>query len=261
MNVFSVMIVKTCLVFMLLLSVWNPADAQADQPLELVRITCIPEMRYLEIENKDFPSEATTWVWSGFEAKEKDQKAGRKKRWGILRTHDLYPPEKLAYQCKLPESVYELTITKDESSAHGQCGASPTATINLKRNGKDWISNVLFGNGDCFGRPTIASVAINDGKEGWDVRNLLICVKSNQEGVLDTCKYLKERDGAENISWEDFKEELKKMKAHGASEAEITAALMTMTPKPVMDMKEVPITQEAIASYLKSADSERSGKP
>jgi hypothetical protein len=233
---------------------WSPAEARADQPLELVRITCMPEMRYFEVESKDYPSEASTWIWSGFEVKEKDEKSGRKKRWRILKGHDLYPPEKLAYQCKLPESTYELTVTKDEARASGQCGGAPTATINLKRNGKDWISNVLFGNGDCFGRPTIASVAINDGKEGWDVRNMLICVKANQEGMLDNCKYLKETDEAKFIPGE----EIKAMKLRGASEAEIVKALI---PDSVMKMKEVPITQEAIAGYLKTAISERTGQP
>ena len=95
MNVSSDMIAKTILFLMLMFSVWNHADAQADQPLELVRITCIPEMRYFEVESKDYPSEATTWIRFGFEVKEKDEKAGRKKRWRILKERGLYPPEKL----------------------------------------------------------------------------------------------------------------------------------------------------------------------
>ena len=234
---------------------WSPAEARADQPLELVRITCIPEMRYFEVESKDYPSEATTWIRFGFiNGKEKDEKAGRKKRWKILTARGLYPPEKLAYQCKLPESTYDVTITKPEPQASGACGASPTATINLKRNGQTWISNVLFGNDGCFELPTIASVAINDGKEGWDVRNMLVCVKSNQEGVLDTCKYLTETDEAKFIPGE----EIKAMKLRGASEEEIVKALI---PDSVMKMKEVPITQETIASYLKTADSEKTGQP
>ena len=233
---------------------WSPAEARADQPLELVRITCIPEMRYFEIESKDYPSEATTWIWFGFEVKEKHERAGRKKRWRILKEHGLYPPEKLVYQCKLPESTYELVMAKDEPRASGECGAAPIATMNLLRNGQEWVSHVLFGSGDCFKRPTIASVAINDGKEGWDVRNMLVCVKSNQEGVLDNCKYLKETDEAKFIPGE----EIKAMKLRGASEAEIVKALI---PDSVMKMKEVPITQETIASYLKTAISERTGQP
>jgi hypothetical protein len=211
-------------------------------------------MRYFEIENKNYPSESTTWIRFGFEVKEKDEKAGMKRRWKILKDHDLYPPEKLAYQCKLPESTYDLVVTKDESQASGACGGAPTATINLKRNGKKWISNVLFGNGDCFERPTISSLAINDGKEGWDVRNMTICVKANQAGVTDTCKYIPETDEAKFIPGD----EIKKMKARGASEAEIVEALI---PKPVMTMKEVPITQEAIAAYLNQAGSEKTGQP
>lgn len=246
---------KPSLALVMLLSVWNPADALADQPLELVRITCIPEMRYLEVENKDYPSEATTWIQFGFiNGKEKDAKAGMKKRWKILRERGLYPPENLVYQCKLPESTYEVVIEKDDPRASGECGGSPTATINLKRNGKDWISKVLFGNGDCFERPTISSVAINDGKEGWDVRNMTICVKANQAGGMDACKYLPETDEAKFIPGD----EIKKMKARGASQAEILEALV---PKPVMKMKEVPITQEVIADYVGTAKGDISGQP
>jgi hypothetical protein len=255
MNVSSGVIVKTCLVLMLLLSVWNPADAQADQPLELVRITCIPEMRYFEVESKDYPSKATTWIRFGFiNGKEKDAKAGEKKRWRILKERGLYPPENVIYQCKLPESTYELVMVKDQSRETGECGGAPTATMTLKRNGQEWVSHVLFGNTDCFGRPTVASVAINDGKEGWGVRNMLICVKSNREGAPDTCKYLQETDEAKFIPGE----EIKAMKLRGASEAEIVKALI---PDSVMKMKEVPITEETIASYLKTADSERPGQP
>jgi hypothetical protein len=240
---------------MVMLSVWNPADAQADQPLELVRITCIPEMRYFEVESKDYPSEATTWIWFGFiNGKEKDEKAGRKKRWRILKERGLYPPEKLVYQCKLPESTYELTMAKGAPRASGQCGAAPTATMNLKRNGQDWVSNVLFGNSDCFRRPTISSIAINDGKEGWDVRNMLICVKANREGAIDDCKYLPETDEAKFIPGE----EIKAMKLRGASEEEIVKALI---PDSVMKMKEVPITQETIEGYLKTATGESTGQP
>jgi hypothetical protein len=244
MNVSYDMVAKTILFLMLMLSVWNPADARADQPLELVRITCIPEMRYFEIESKNYPSEATTWIWSGFEVKEKDEKAGRQKRWRILKERGLYTTEKLVYLCKLPESTYELVMTKGLTRASGECGGAPTATMNLKRNGQDWVSHVLFGNGDCFKRPTIASLAINDGKEGWDVRNMLVCVKSNQEAAMDDCRYLKETDEATFIPGA----EIKAMKLRGASEADIVKALI---PDSVMKMKEVPLTQETIAGYLK----------
>ena len=252
MNVSSDVIVKTSLFLMVLLSVWNPVAVQADQPLELVRITCIPEMRYFEVESKDYPSEATTWIRFGFEVKEKDEKAGRKKRWTILKERGLYRPEKLIYQCKLPESTYELVMEKGEPRASGECGGAPTATMTLKKNGQEWVSHVLFGSTDCFRRPTIASVAINDGKEGWDVRNMLVCLKSNQEGVQDTCKYLKETDEAKFIPGE----EIKAMKLRGASEEEIVKALI---PDSVMKMKEVPITEETLASYLKTADSKGAG--
>ena len=83
---------------------------------------------------------------------------------------------------------------------------------------------------------------------------MLVCVKSNQEGVQDTCKYLKETDEAQFIPGE----EIKAMKLRGASEAEIVKALI---PDSVMKMKEIPITEETITSYLKTASNERMGPP
>ena len=83
---------------------------------------------------------------------------------------------------------------------------------------------------------------------------MLICVKSNQEEGMDNCKYLKETDEAKFIPGAEIKE----MKLRGASEEEIVNALI---PKSVMNMKEVPITQETIEGYLKTAISERTGQP
>jgi len=180
-----------------------PPLAWSDQPMDAVRITCIPEMRYFEFEYKELPSEATDYIATGFEVQEK--KPQIQKRWNILKKQGLYSPQKLTYECKLPKSTYRLSGNRGEASA-GRCGSAPDISISLTHNGGSFISDVLFGPA-CFERPSIDRVAIFDGEEGWAVRNVTVCVRGNAPNVLDYCKYL---DGLPTISRSKIEEFLKK---------------------------------------------------
>ena len=149
--------------------------AWADQPMDVIRITCIPEMRYFEFEYKELPSEATDWVIDGYGALEKKPQV--EKRVNVLKRYGLFDAQKLHYECKLPQSTYTLTGGAYENEI----------TVSLTHNGSSFISDVLVGP-TRFGKPSIERVAIFDTRDALTNRNVTICVLGNAPGVLDNCK-------------------------------------------------------------------------
>ena len=160
--------------------------AWADQ-LDVIRVTCIPEMRYFEFEYKELPSEAVNYIDSGFEVLERNRATQIKKRWNNLKKFGFHSPKQLVLECKLPGSTYKLTADQGAASASGMCGSDPDISINLTHNGGSFISDTLLGP-VCFEKPSIDRVEIYDGKEGWGDRNVTVCVRGNAPGVLGNCK-------------------------------------------------------------------------
>ena len=91
----------------------------------------------------------------------------------------------------MPESIYKITTTQSSPSAHGQCGAAPSITLSLYKDGELIINKVIFGD-DCFGGPSLMSVEISDGLQGWDSRQMNLCVAGNKG---QSCKFLSETYG------------------------------------------------------------------
>ena len=112
-------------------------QAQADYEADFVRVTCVPQSRYFEIEYKPLHSnvvdggdhfDSNVWAKQGY-----------------------LSPSKLRYECQLPDSKYVVTSTKPESGGNGMCGADPEIRLNLARNGRLLVKDVVFG-GACMGR-------------------------------------------------------------------------------------------------------------
>jgi hypothetical protein len=156
------------------------SDAWADYSVDFIRITCIPETRYFEVEYKSVPGDAV-FIGAGFEKKAIQQ------RLKIWRKHGYYDPSALLYECKLPDSTYLVTSIQPPGSERGMCGAEPRITLNFSRNGDTWLNNVTFGS-DCFGGPTVTQIAIRDGQEGWDSRTADLCIAS--PNVPEFCEFL-----------------------------------------------------------------------
>lgn len=153
--------------------------ALADMSIDLLRITCVPELRYFEIEAKSYSILAEA-VAHGFESFAPE---GINKRLRLLEQQGLYSPTNLKYTCKLPETTYELTATQPPASERGMCGASPTASFSLRANNEEWFRNVLLNEG-CFDRPSVLSVTISDGKQGWTGRReMIVCLKDKSVGA------------------------------------------------------------------------------
>lgn len=150
-------------------TVQAPSDTpeKNGRSVDFVRITCIPQLRYLEIETLTDPvlKTAITKNLSVEEAKKRMEKYG------------LFLPNNLKYTCKLPETTYELTVTQSSSSESGMCSSPPASSFSLLANGKGWFRDVSL-NEDCANRPSVTSLIISDGKQYWNSRReMILCVK------------------------------------------------------------------------------------
>jgi hypothetical protein len=160
--------------------------ARADWSLEFVRITCIPEARYFYFEYKPVsgPAALTDTQF--------DEKMQRE-RMRIWQRHGFFDPRSLERECRLPESTYKLITSQPPAREQGMCGGAPQITLNLFRNGTAFFKDVVFGD-DCFGGPSVVSVEITDGLEGWDTRQMTVCI-SPAVGEARMCKFLSETYG------------------------------------------------------------------
>jgi hypothetical protein len=135
-------------------------SAIADWSMDFVRITCIPEARYFRIEYAPISGSAAL-----LETQSDDKQ--RSQRMLAWKKHGYYEATNLQYECRLPESTYNISAVQTPESEHGMCMAAPQITLSLFRNGIPILDKVIFGN-DCFGGPTVVSTEVTDGLEGWD---------------------------------------------------------------------------------------------
>lgn len=169
---------KTLIAGAMLVFLTTPAVTLADMSIGLLRITCVPELRYFEVEAKSYSLLAEA-IAHGFENFSPE---GVSKRLKLLEQQGLYSPAHLKYTCALPESTYELTATQPPASERGMCGASPTASFSLRVNGKEWFRDVAL-NEVCLDQASVLSVTISDGKQGWTGRReMIVCLKEKAAG-------------------------------------------------------------------------------
>jgi hypothetical protein len=167
-----------------ILAILFPPMCQADWYYDFVRITCIPEARYFQFEAKSIEG-SYVLMETQFNEKLKRQRLAAWIKKGY------YDPSRLEFKCHMPESTYLIKASQPSPSARGQCGGAPSITLSLYKDGELMIDSVIFGN-DCFGRPSVRSVEISDGLQGWDTRQMIVCVSGN---LKDSCKFLSETYG------------------------------------------------------------------
>lgn len=96
-----------------------------------------------------------------------------------------FDPSKLNFECRMPESTYKIIATQPSGSPRGQCGAAPSITLSLIRNGEPYLSNVTFGD-DCFGGPSVYRFEISDELDGWGGMRMTVCTSPG----TDHCKFM-----------------------------------------------------------------------
>ncbi len=154
-----------CLIafFPFLVSIFVPLCASADQAMQMLRVSCIPEANYFDIDVKyyhelvDFDD---TIVVDGNKVKPSKRKGHESK---MLAKYGIYFPRNFSYECKLSTGTIKIIGKQPMPSPSGQCGASPTPNISIWQDNVPWIENVLLGE-NCFGNPTITRIEIANGR-------------------------------------------------------------------------------------------------
>ena len=121
-----------------------PARAEVE---DLIRVTCIPQSSYFNIEDVQIDSEildaptfdASVWKKLGF-----------------------YPAN-MRYECDLPDHKYVVTSTQ-AAPGPGECGEAPDIVLSVADNREPLVKNVTFGL-TCTGGPSVTSILIDD--NGW----------------------------------------------------------------------------------------------
>ena len=94
-----------------------PVVAWADEYLEFVRITCIPEARYFYFEYKFVSGPA------GLTDDYLDDKK-RLESMRVWQSHGYFDPANLEQDCRIPGSTYRLLTIQPLPSEHGMCGGT-----------------------------------------------------------------------------------------------------------------------------------------
>lgn len=173
--------------------------SHADWTMDFVRITCIPEARYLHVKYTPIDGSA---VYVGVEFDKKK----RKQRLAIWNKHGYFEPSKrIQYKCRMPESTYTISAIQPPPRAQGECGVSQSITLSLLRNGKPMLNKIILGN-NCWRGPVVDEFEIMDGIETSENRQMVLCI-SSQVDSKTVCEHLPE---TYRIDYESLEKYLKK---------------------------------------------------
>ena len=149
------------------------SDAFADYSYDFVRISCIKEIQFLDIEYKSIHNTAIDSIF-----------ADRDSPLKIWSKHGFFSPKKLYYECPFAHTdtyyssqiTYKL-VTKQAEGGNGMCGGAPEIFLSLYRNNELFIDNVVFG-GSCIGNSSISHIYIS-GVSGKYPEEAQICFQKN----------------------------------------------------------------------------------
>lgn len=164
-------ILRLLALLLLLLS----TSAKADYTVDFVRISCIRDAQFLDVEYRGIHNPAITALT------EHDTV-----RPDVMARHGFFNPSKLSYECSLPDSKYKVVATQTGWSERGMCGAAPEIVLSLYRDGEPLLERVVFGS-SCFGNPSVTRITIEDGKQGWYAREAEICLAGGTSEAPAKC--------------------------------------------------------------------------
>jgi hypothetical protein len=158
----------------------GPVSARADWGFDFVRLACIPESGYLQLEYK---------VVSGrdvlTDAQLDDTKtAERLRAW---ERHGFLDPHHLKRTCRLAEATYVIETAQAPPAASGTCGGAPRIALDVTHNGERLFTDVPLGP-NCIRGPGVANVEVSEPPAGWGGRTMTVCVFNDAEQTR--CKYL-----------------------------------------------------------------------
>ena len=151
------------------------SSARADYTVDFVRISCIRDAQFLDVEYRGIHNPAITALTEHGTV-----------HTDVLARHGFFDPGKLSYECSLPESKYKVVATQEGWSERGMCAAAPEIFLSLYRDGDPLLEQVVFGQ-SCFGNPSVTRITIEDGKQGWYSREVEVCFTRGTSETPDKC--------------------------------------------------------------------------
>lgn len=143
-------------------------------PLTLLRVVCIPALRYLEIElvQDEVLQQAVSKKMRASNIKEREESLK------ILAAHNLYLAEGFNHSCVMPETTYKIS-TKAETNPKDKDQRNRFIGLDLQANQKTWFQGLRIGPVSA-GQALVTSIAISDGKRGWEpYREVILCLNEN----------------------------------------------------------------------------------
>ncbi|ESQ91352.1 hypothetical protein ABAC460_07230 [Asticcacaulis sp. AC460] len=116
----------------------QPATALADEYIETVRVTCVPEIPLFSIEYLSINDNAGFMQQNWFRT-HNDAAA-----WRQLRKYGYLPASKFDAVCKLPKATYRVWGHMPERQPRGECGGDPRPVLSLSREDKILLSRVYL---------------------------------------------------------------------------------------------------------------------
>jgi hypothetical protein len=161
--------------------------AQADQPINLLRVLCIQEkgMPHFSLEVTSF-AEAATYIRFG---KNEGDTTTKKQRIDALRKYGLIYPQNFEYECVLPNATYRITGNEPPHRERGMCGGNPRLTVSLYHNGKALLKKVYM-TPSCFTElfdeksPYISKIVVDEAIEGWNSGWIWTTISNADEAKL-----------------------------------------------------------------------------
>lgn len=140
----------------------------------LLRVVCIPALRYLEI---DLVQDADL-----LEAVSAKTRTGnvhdRSSSLKVLAARNLHLADAFNYSCAMPETTYKIT-TKSVTSSQGHGGGNRFIGFDLQANRQLWFKELRIAPVS-GGQALLTSITISDGKQGWTpYREVILCLNEN----------------------------------------------------------------------------------
>lgn len=147
--------------------VMSVQPARADYMVDFIRIGCVQEAGFFEIEHRqihNYPAEAaSTKSWS---------------RQGF------YSPSDLKYKCNLGKVKYRVLAKQGSWRERGKCAAAPEVFLTVWRNDEVIADQVVLGR-SCYGNPTITRISLTEDKPGYFDREAEICFLMNGDDYAE----------------------------------------------------------------------------
>lgn len=155
-----------------LIVMFGAPPAAADYQVDFLRITCVPEAGFFEIEHHSVhnnpAAEAPEEAWA---------------RQG------LYAPSGKERECKLKGVTYKVVAEQAGPRAAGMCAAAPDMIVSVLRNDVVMLDKVVFGF-SCFGNPTITRVSRTEAKKGYFGAEAEVCLlEGGDESDKPVCEW------------------------------------------------------------------------